>query len=245
MSFEPDLLTAGRVAVTWRVDGVGAPRDPAAAKSADAPQHVLVERAAHPQRQATALQWLRVAVDLLEAQQLRVVARTLVAPERLTDLERVVEQTSAALEGEPRSFVLLLLPADACPDVEPAVRKHVERGERLGEHDRAAQRRDQDARHQAAVLRHAGDHRQQRDRLEPVAVGASWLPAARGPSDLGLAVLIEVLAEHHMVRDDESVDARSIGGAHLGEQRLPATGPRILRREVEKLDRESRSHGLE
>ena len=69
----------------------------------------------------------------------------------------MVEQAAAAVEVEPGGLVLLALPADADAEVEPPAGQHVERRRRLGQHDRAAQRGDQDVGAEADALGRAGD----------------------------------------------------------------------------------------
>ena len=54
------------------------------------------------------------------------------------------------------------------------------------------------------------DHAQGRHRLEPVPVGTGRLPPAALPADARVAVGVELLAEHDVVRDDEPVDADAV-----------------------------------
>src|SRR5690606_6789599 len=135
-----------------RIHRVVAPGNPAAAVLHDAVQHVRIERPADPERDAAGMDRLGVDVDLLEACEPARMTRGLVAPERLTDLERLVEQLAAALVLEAVGLVLLALPAHADADVEAPLGEHVEGRELLGERRRAAQRRNQDAREKARPL---------------------------------------------------------------------------------------------
>ena len=53
---------------------------------------------------------------------------------------------------------------------------------------------------------------ERRQRLEPAAVGTGRLAAADDAAELGLAVGLEVLAEHDVIRHHDPVDARLLGG---------------------------------
>ena len=127
-----------------RIGGVVTPRDPAAPEAGEASRDARVAPPAHPDRHAAGLHRLGHRVDRLEAQLRRREGRALLAPERLADLERVVEQAAARAEVETGRFVLLALPADADAEVDATVREDVEGGQLLGEHDRPPQRREQD-----------------------------------------------------------------------------------------------------
>ena len=72
--------------------------------------------------------------------------------------------------------------------------------------------------------RHAGDHRQRRQRLEPAAVGPGRLPAAGDAAELGLAVGLEVLAEHDVVGHHDPVDAGRLGGLRPVDEVPPVGG---------------------
>ena len=177
-------------------------------------------------------------MDPVEAQIRRVVRGPRLPPEGLAHLEGLVEHAAAAAEVEAGRLVLLALPADADAEIEPAARQHVERRRRLGQHHRSSQRRDQDVRAEPDARRHAGQHRQRGHGFEPVAVGAGGLDAALGAAHLGPPVGLEVLAEHHVVRDEEPVDPGPVEQAGPLEQRLPAAG--ILGPERPHADRELR-----
>ena len=92
-----------------------------------------------------------------------------------------------------------------------------------------AQRRDQDAGREAHPLGGAGEHGERGQRLEPVAVGTGRLAAALLAADLGSSVLVEVLAEHDVVRDHEPVDAGPVvapRGLRASRSSRPARRPR-------------------
>ena len=92
---------------------------------------------------------LRHHVDLLEVQQRRIECGALFAPQRLAHLERVIEKATTPLELEPGRLVLFALPSDADAEIDASVRQDVERRQRLGQHDRAAQRGDENVRAEA------------------------------------------------------------------------------------------------
>ena len=143
---------------------------------------------------------------------------------------------------ETGGVVLLALPADADAEVEAAARQHVERGGRLRQHRGPPQRGDEDVGAEPDARRHAREHRERGQRLEPVPVGPGRLLAAGLTADLGSAVLLEPFAEHDVVGHDEPVDARFVGDARGVEQGLPGTG--ILGGERTHIDRELRlRHG--
>ena len=108
-----------------------------------------------------------------------------VAPQRLAHLERVVEQAAAGAEVEPGRLVLLALPADADAEVDAAAREDVERGELLGQHRRPAQRGEQDVGAEPDPVGLRRDRGEDRERLEPVAVGTGGLAAALDAAGLG------------------------------------------------------------
>ena len=60
-------------------------------------------------------------MDVLELEQVRVVARALVSPERLADFEGVVEQSAATLEGKARRLMMMPHKAD---DAKPPYLQH-------------------------------------------------------------------------------------------------------------------------
>ena len=75
------------------VDARRAPRDPSTTEPGDTANHVLVHRAADPDRHATGLRRLRHHVDLLESQQRRIECGARFTPQRLAHLEGVIEES--------------------------------------------------------------------------------------------------------------------------------------------------------
>ena len=134
----------------------------------------------------------------------------------------MVEEATTPVEVEPGRLVLLALPPDADAEVEAASRQHVEGRGRLGEDDRTAERGKKDAGREAHAFGDPGDDAQGRHRLEPVPVGAGGLAAPALTSDLGTRVGVELLTEHHVVREDEPVDADAVVQTRGVEQRAPA-----------------------
>ena len=116
-------------------------------------------------------------------------------------------------KSRPARVVLLALPADADAEVEAAARQHVEGGGGLGEHRGPAQRGEEDVGAEPDARRHAREHRERGQRLEPVPVGPGRLLAAGLTADLGSGVRLEPFAEHDVVGHDEPVDARFVGDA--------------------------------
>jgi hypothetical protein len=102
------------------------------------------------------------------------------------------------------------LPPHAHAQVEAAPGERVERGGALGQHDRPPQGGQQDPRRQPDARGDAREVGQRRQRLQPVAVGTGGLPASGLPADLGAALLPEGLAEHHVIRDGQPVEARLV-----------------------------------
>ena len=153
----------------------------------------------------------------------------LLAPQRLADLERMVEQATARAEVQARRFVLFALPTDADTQVDTASGENVERRQLLGEHDRSSQRGKQDVRAQTNMIgarRYRGEHGQ---RFEPVPIGTRWLPPALDTAGLGSRVGIQILTEHHMVGHHHAIDAGLVGGTREIENAIPIAG--ILGRE--------------
>ena len=69
------------------------------------------------------------------------------------------------------------------------------------------------------------------------------LPTTGASTDLGTAVLVQVLPEHHVIGDDDLVDAALVEDLHTIEQVLPA--PRVLGRERRHTGRQqNRRSGL-
>ena len=62
------------------------------------------------------------------------------------------------------------------------------------------------------------------ERLEPVPVGTGRLPSALDATRFGLAVRVEVFAEHDVVGNDDSVDAGLVGCARQVEEVVPTAG---------------------
>ncbi len=234
------VATRGRDALAhlrdprWEVGRRRPPRDPAAPEARQSAHDGAVDGAADPDRYPALLRGLGHLVDRVELQHVVAEARPLLAPQRLTDGERVVEERAAPVEVEPGRVVLLALPADAHAEVESPAREDVERRRRLGEHDRSAQRRDEDVRAQPDARRHAADDGQRGERLEPVTVGPGRLLAARAAAELRAAVRLEVLAEHDVVRDDQLVDARRVCNAARSRtsSQPPGSSAANVRRDV-------------
>src|SRR6185436_443144 len=107
------------------IDAGRPPRDPSTAEAGDAPDDILVHRAAHPDRYAPWLPRLRHHVDLFEAQQGRIEGRPRFAPQRLAYLERVIEKATSSLELEAGRLVLFTLPADSDTEIDTSIRQYV------------------------------------------------------------------------------------------------------------------------
>ena len=136
----------------------------------------------------------------------------------------MVEQPAALLEIEAGGVVFLALPADADAEVEPATGQHVECRGRLGEDDRATERREKNAGREAHVFRHPRDDTQRRHRLEPMTVGTGGLTPTALASDVRIPVRVELLTEHDVVGNDEAVDTDAVVHACGVEHRRPAAG---------------------
>src|SRR6266498_1313061 len=89
---------------------VGTPRDPPAPVASQAVDDAPVHRSADPDGNAAVLQRLRHAMDPLEAELAVVEVSRAIAPQRLADGERAVEQVAALAEIQSRCLVLLALP---------------------------------------------------------------------------------------------------------------------------------------
>src|SRR5207244_2601274 len=137
---------------------------------------------------------------------------------------RMVEQPTACTEVQAGGLVLLALPADANPEVDTTSGDDVEGGELLGEDDRPPQRREQDVRAKPDARRLGGHRGEDGQRLEPVPIGTGGLPSTLDAAGLGSAVGLEVLAEYHVVGDDDTVDAGGISGSGEREQVVPVPG---------------------
>ena len=78
-----------------------------------------------------------------------------------------------------------------------------------------------------------------------MAVGAGGLTPAGDATELGISVGREVLAQDHVIGDDQAIDARCVGRARLIEQWPPAADAGVHRGEVPGLERERGRQGLE
>ncbi|CCM64491.1 hypothetical protein BN381_400009 [Candidatus Microthrix parvicella RN1] len=166
------------------------------------------------------------------------------APERLADLEGVVELSAACCELQPGGGVLLLLPTDSHPQIEPPAGQHVERRCGLGKHHWPSQCCEQDAGAQTHPGGLSGQERQGRQRLQPVPVGSSRLASTLGTPTRGVCIGLGVLPKHHMVRKDDPVNACGVGGDGRVDQPIPPAG--VIRRKVSGLNCQlwSRGEGL-
>ena len=111
----------------------------------------------------------------------------------------MVEHAAPIVEVETRSLVFFGLPAHADTQVESAFRQHVESRSAFRQHRRPAQRSEQHGGAESYSTGLTREKGQCRERLKPVTVGTGGLLPASGAASLGIAVPIEVLAEHHMV----------------------------------------------
>ena len=124
----------------------------------------------------------------------------------------MVKQAAAALEGQTDGVILLALPADPHAQVDPPTRQHVHGGQLLGQHSRPSQRGQQHRRPQPDPRGRRGYRGQQDKWFQPLAVGAGGLFATLGPSDSGIGVGAEILAEHDVVGDHDTIDSDGIHG---------------------------------
>src|SRR5207237_1600082 len=85
-------------------------------------------------------------VNRLEVKLRRREVRSLLAPERLADLERMVEQATARAEVQTGRLVLLSLPADANSEVDATSGEDIKCGQLFCENNGPPQRREQDVR---------------------------------------------------------------------------------------------------
>jgi hypothetical protein len=129
-----------------------------------------------------------------------------------------------ALEGEARRLVLLTLPPDADADVQAPLRQHVDGCGRLGQDDWTPQRGDQDVGGETDPGGHRGEVGNGGDRVEPGPVGTGRLLTAPRAAVGGVAVRVEVLPEHDVVREHKSIDAGLIGGPGELDQGRPVSG---------------------
>jgi hypothetical protein len=119
----------------------------------------------------------------------------------------VVEQAPALIE--PGRFVLLSLPAD--PD--PRSARPCERTSRVASYGErpAAAAPQGGCRYRVEPGPSVRDDGEDGQRLQPVMSGR-WAGARPRLPALRPAVGLEVLAEHDVIRDDDPVDARQVGG---------------------------------
>ena len=125
-------------------------------------------------------------------------AADVVAPQRL-HREHVLAGDVAAVgaSSTPWSLDLVLVPAEADAEHEPAAREVVERGDRLGGHDRVALRDEADAGAEQDALGHRGRGRERDERVERalVLLGAArrrrWAAACAGAGDVGVLGHVE------------------------------------------------------
>ena len=68
-------------------------------------------------------------------------------------------------------------------------------------------------------------------------VGSRRLDAALDAAGLRIAIGVELLAQHDVVRDHEPIDSRRIRATSLIEEMTPAAHPRILGGKILGLER--------
>jgi hypothetical protein len=123
----------------------------------------------------------------------------------------VIEQLAPAVEVQAGGFVLFPLPAGTHPEIETATGKDIEGGGHLGQHDRTAQGGQQDVRCQLDAGGDAAHHGQDRERVQPQAVGAGGLPAAVHPAEFATRERRQIVTEHDAVGHHDAACACPAG----------------------------------
>jgi hypothetical protein len=103
-------------------------------------------RPADPDRRAAVLDWFRVDRDVLEVEHLAVVAHVVALPERLDDVEGLVERVAPPRVIDVGNLEFGFAVARGDPEREPPTGEHVEGGRPLGEEDGVVERDQTDRR---------------------------------------------------------------------------------------------------
>ncbi len=127
------------------IGGVIAPRDPAGAEAGQAVHGTAVDRAAHPDRDTAGLARLGHLVNPVEPDLRVCVIHPIAGPQGLADGEIAVQLAPTPGEVASGGLIFLALPADADAELQPPAGQHVDGRRGLGQQDRTAQRRQQNA----------------------------------------------------------------------------------------------------
>ena len=172
------------------------------------------------QRDTLAAVGLGLDVDVVEAVVATVEGRGRGSPGGLPDGEVLVETLAALRERNPQRVVLGPVPARRGQHDEPALAEQVERGERLGQRQRVAQRRDHRGGKQPQPARQRRHRGEQHLRVGPghrrILVAGHRVLARVGHQTVGVGAG----AEHDVLAEHDRVEARVLGlGGHPGEAR--------------------------
>ena len=209
---------------------VGADRIPAVAEPRGAAQR-RAALAADPDRRVRLLHRLGLEQHIGEFDVFAVEARIVLGPQLAAGHQILVGDRTALGEGRhAQRLELLLHPAGADAEGQPAVRQHVDRRQHLGQQHRRAVRDDGDRGDQPQPRGLAGDKRDRGQLLVPVAARAAGKLAGVAVGIAGL----DVARDHDMVADRGVVVAHRLAlDGDAGEVLRPGEGAADRRAEPE------------
>src|SRR5579859_2761332 len=153
---------------------------------------------------------LRIAADMIEFHELAREAGTVAGPQCAHGRDILVGALAATLEGNAERLELLLQPAYADAELDPAAAEIVERGDLLGQHQRVALRQDNHGRHEAQPRGCSGDPCQPDQRIGQFRRWTAWQSAARR---IGIDALV-VVGKHDVLDSEHRIETGPLRQAH-------------------------------